>query len=121
MSYAGLLSFIYADVSKEDHRVQAALGWLRQNFTLEENPGLGKQGLYYYYHLMAKALSASKTTTLQASGKSHDWARELAIELINRQQSAGFWVNDTGRWMERDPILVTAYGLLTLELIKPRF
>jgi squalene-hopene/tetraprenyl-beta-curcumene cyclase len=120
MSYAGLLSFIYADVSKEDHRVQAALGWLRQNFTLEENPGLGKQGLYYYYHLMAKALTASKTTTLQASGKSHDWARELAIELINRQQSAGFWVNDTGRWMEKDPVLVTAYGLLTLELIKPQ-
>jgi squalene-hopene/tetraprenyl-beta-curcumene cyclase len=120
MSYAGLLSFIYADVSKEDPRVHAALGWLRQNFTLEENPGLGKQGLYYYYHLMAKALTASKTTTLQASGKSHDWARELAIELINRQQSAGFWVNDTGRWMEKDPVLVTAYGLLTLELLKPQ-
>lgn len=119
MSYAGLLSFIYADVSKEDQRVQAALGWLRHNFTLEENPGLGKQGLYYYYHLMAKALTASKTTTLQASGKSHDWARELAIELINRQQTEGFWVNDTGRWMEKDPVLVTAYGLLTLELIKP--
>ncbi len=118
MSYAGLLSFIYADVSKEDQRVQAALGWLRQNFTLEENPGLGKQGLYYYYHLMAKALTASKTTTLQASGKSHDWARELAIELINRQQSAGFWINDTGRWMEKDPVLVTSYGLLTLELVK---
>lgn len=117
MSYAGLLSFIYADVSKEDHRVQAALDWLRHNFTLEENPGLGKQGLYYYYHLMAKALTASKTSTLQASGKSHDWARELAIELINRQQSGGFWVNDTGRWMEKDPVLVTAYGLLTLELI----
>jgi squalene-hopene/tetraprenyl-beta-curcumene cyclase len=120
MSYAGLLSFIYADISKEDQRVQAALGWLRQNFTLEENPGLGKQGLYYYYHLMAKALTASNTTTLQASGIAHDWARELAIELINRQQSAGFWINDTGRWMEKDPVLVTAYGLLTLELIQPR-
>jgi squalene-hopene/tetraprenyl-beta-curcumene cyclase len=120
MSYAGLLSFIYADVSREDPRVQAALDWLRQNFTLEENPGLGRQGLYYYYHLMAKALTASKTTTLQSSGKSHDWARELAIELINRQQSAGFWVNDTGRWMEKDSVLVTAYGLLTLELLKPQ-
>ena len=120
MSYAGLLSFIYADVSKDDQRVQAALGWLQRNFTLEENPGLGKQGLYYYYHLMAKALTASKTTTLHASGKTHDWARELAIELINRHESAGFWVNETGRWMEKDAVLVTAYGLLTLELIKTR-
>jgi squalene-hopene/tetraprenyl-beta-curcumene cyclase len=120
MSYAGLLSFIYADVSKQDQRIQAALGWLQNNFTLEENPGLGKQGLYYYYHLMAKALAASETRTFEAAGKSHDWARELAIELINRQDAAGFWINDTGRWMEKDAALVTSYGLLTLELIRPR-
>lgn len=120
MSYAGLLSFIYADVSKQDQRIQAALGWLQNNFTLEENPGLGKQGLYYYYHLMAKALVASETRTFEAAGKSHDWARELAIELINRQDSSGFWINDTGRWMEKDAALVTSYGLLTLELIRPR-
>lgn len=120
MSYAGLLSFIYADVSKQDQRIQAALGWLQNNFTLEENPGLGKQGLYYYYHLMAKALVASETQTFEAAGKSHDWARELAIELINRQDASGFWLNDTGRWMEKDAALVTSYGLLTLELIRPR-
>lgn len=120
MSYAGLLSFMYADVSRQDQRVQAALGWLHNNFTLEENPGLGKQGLYYYYHLMAKALAASETQTFEAAGKTHDWARELAIELINRQDAAGFWVNDTGRWMEKDSSLVTSYGLLTLELIRQR-
>jgi squalene-hopene/tetraprenyl-beta-curcumene cyclase len=120
MSYQGLISVIFADVSKQDQRIQAALGWLKNNFTLEENPGLGKQGLYYYYHLMAKALAASETQTFEAAGKSHDWARELAIELINRQDASGFWLNDTGRWMEKDAALVTSYGLLTLELIRPR-
>lgn len=118
MSYAGLLSFIYAEIPKEDPRIDAALGWLKANFTLEENPGLGKQGLYYYYHLMAKALVASGVETLQTAGKPRQWARELGIELINRQDSGGFWVNDTGRWMEKDQVLVTAYSLLTLELLR---
>ena len=36
MSYAGLLSFIYADVKKDDPRVRAAVEWLSKNFTLED-------------------------------------------------------------------------------------
>lgn len=121
MSYAGLLSFIYAEIPKEDPRIEAALDWLKGNFTLEENPGLGKQGLFYYYHLMAKALVASGVETLQTAGKTRLWARELGIELVNRQESGGFWVNDTGRWMEKDQVLVTAYSLLTLELLRSSF
>lgn len=120
MSYAGLLSFIYAEIPGDDPRITAAREWLHDHFTLTENPGLGKQGLFYYYHLMAKALAASGTTTLQTKGTTHDWARELGIELINRQESGGFWVNDTGRWMEKNEVLVTSYCLLTLELLRNR-
>src|SRR4029077_18042475 len=57
MSYAGLLSYIYADLKTDDPRVTAVMDWLRANFTLDENPGLGPQGLFYYYHTMAKALT----------------------------------------------------------------
>lgn len=39
MTYAGLKSFLYAGVSKEDPRVQGALGWIRAHYTLDENPG----------------------------------------------------------------------------------
>ena len=120
MSYAGLLSFIYAEIPREDPRIEAAQAWLRENFTLQENPGLGKQGLFYYYHLMAKALAASGVETLEAGGKTHHWARELGVELVNRQESGGFWVNDTGRWMEKNQVLVTSYCLLTLELLRSR-
>jgi squalene-hopene/tetraprenyl-beta-curcumene cyclase len=120
MSYAGLLSFIYAEIPAEDPRVTAAHAWLQANFTLAENPGLGKQGLFYYYHLMAKALTASGVQTLATNGTTHNWPRELGIELINRQESGGFWVNDTGRWMEKNEVLVTAYCLLTLELLRGR-
>jgi squalene-hopene/tetraprenyl-beta-curcumene cyclase len=121
MTYAGLLSFIYADLKANDPRVIATKDWLGKNFTLEENPGLGRAGLYYYYHLMAKGLAASGTDSLPlASGQSVDWADALAKKLIHLQQADGSWVNDTGRWMEKDPVLVTAYCLIALETIAQR-
>jgi squalene-hopene/tetraprenyl-beta-curcumene cyclase len=118
MTYAGLLSFIYAEVKKDDPRVQAALEWLQKNYTLEENPGLGRAGLYYYYHLAAKGLaSAGVRDFTTPEGQKVDWARDLALKLINLQNADGSWVNDTARWMEKDPILVTTYGVLTLEIV----
>ena len=121
MTYAGLLSFIYADVKKDDPRVAAALDWLTKNYTLEENPGLEKQGYYYYLHLMTKGLAASGIKELTtADGKKVDWARETALKLINLQQGNGAWANDTARWMEKDPVLVTSYALLALEILHRR-
>jgi squalene-hopene/tetraprenyl-beta-curcumene cyclase len=118
MSYAGLLSFVYADMSKDDPRVQAAMDWLRKNYTLEENPGMGRQGLFYYYHLMAKGLTVAGVNELQtADQKKVDWARDLALKLINIQNADGSWVNDTARWMEKDAVLVTSYCVLALETI----
>jgi squalene cyclase len=38
MTYAGLKSFIHAGLLPEDDRVQAAYRWIRNNFTVEENP-----------------------------------------------------------------------------------
>jgi squalene-hopene/tetraprenyl-beta-curcumene cyclase len=64
MTYAGLLSYLYADLKRDDPRVTAAHDWLRRNFTLTENPGMGPEWLFYYYHLMAKALSALDVTEL---------------------------------------------------------
>ncbi|MFZ4767891.1 MAG: prenyltransferase/squalene oxidase repeat-containing protein, partial [Roseimicrobium sp.] len=48
ISYAGMLSFIYAGLSADDPRVQAALQWLAENYTLDENPGMGQEGKFYY-------------------------------------------------------------------------
>jgi squalene-hopene/tetraprenyl-beta-curcumene cyclase len=49
MTYAGLLSLIYAEVKADDERVKAAVDWLSRHFTIDENPGQGAQGFYYYY------------------------------------------------------------------------
>jgi squalene-hopene/tetraprenyl-beta-curcumene cyclase len=118
ISYAGLLSYIYADLKPEDPRVQAVVEWLGNNFTLEENPGMGPQGLYYYFHTMAKALSLYGMDRLEvADGRKIDWRRQLALRLLDLQNADGSWENDNGRWWEKDPALVTAYAVMTLELL----
>ncbi|MFB3040190.1 MAG: prenyltransferase/squalene oxidase repeat-containing protein [Candidatus Poribacteria bacterium] len=117
MTYAGLLSLIYANVDKNDPRIQAAVGWIQKHFTVEENYGMGKQGLFYNYHTMAKALSVyADPIIVDAKGTRHDWYRELAGKLISEQTPQGFWKNDASRWMERDPVLVTSYSILALEI-----
>ncbi len=120
MSYAGLKSMLFAGLTADDPRVKAALDWARKHYTLTENPGLGEAGLYYYYHLFAKALDATGQDTItDAEGNVHHWRQELAAELVRRQQPDGSWINKDSRWMEGDPNLVTGYALLTLSYCRP--
>ncbi len=118
ISYAGLLSYAYAKLDQNDARVTAVLEWLRNNYTLEENPGMGPQGYYYYLHLMSKALSTVGVNRLDLEGgDSIDWRRALAMRLINLQRTDGSWLNSNGRWWENDPVLVTAYSVMALEFL----
>lgn len=124
MTYAGLLSFIYASVDKNDPRVQSAFDWSRKHWTLEENPGMALQGLYYYYQTLAKALAVMGTDVIALeSGESINWRTELIKKLISLQKiepdGTGYWVNSEGRWWEADPTLVTSYTLLALTMALP--
>ena len=121
MTYAGLKSMIYAGLSREDPRVRAALTYITRHYSLEENPGLGQQGLYYYYHTFAKTMAVLETPTItDAGGVSHNWRAELVAALAKRQQADGSWVNPADRFMEGDPSLVTAYALLALAYTRPQ-
>jgi squalene-hopene/tetraprenyl-beta-curcumene cyclase len=119
MSYSGLLSLVYSDLDESDQRVKAVINWLSDNYTLKENPGLGGQGLYYYYHAMAKSLVAANKPTLEGQdGLKIDWRSELAATIINEQREDGSWLNTkASRWMENDPVLVTSYAIMTLQQI----
>ncbi|NNE01518.1 MAG: terpene cyclase/mutase family protein [Pirellulaceae bacterium] len=116
MTYAGLKSMIYAGLTADDPRVAAAMRFIQKNYTLEDNPGMGKAGLYYYYHTFAKALDVANVEVLDdKDGNPHPWREELATHLVGKQQSDGAWVNESNdRWMEGDRQLVTAYALLAL-------
>jgi squalene-hopene/tetraprenyl-beta-curcumene cyclase len=117
MTYAGLKSLLYADISKDDPRVKAALRWISGNYTLEMNPGLNNaQGLYYYYHTYATALRAyGQDTITDAKGVKHDWRKELEAKLAAVQLPDGSYVNAADRWMESNPVLVTTYVVLSLQ------
>ena len=120
MTYAGLKSMIYAGVGADDPRVKAAVAFLRKHYSLEDNPGVGQQGLYYYYQTMAKALDAfGEPKFADASGAEHDWKAELLDKLSELQLPDGSWVNPNTRWMEGDPNLVSGYALLALAHCKP--
>ena len=115
MTYAFLKTMIYADVKKDDPRVVAAYDWIRKNYSVEENPQMGQQGLFYYYHTMAKALKAiGEPTLMDDKGVAHDWRKDLTEKILSLQAADGSWVNKNDRWFESNPDLVTAYGILTL-------
>lgn len=118
ISYGGMLSYIYANLKRDDPRVVAVFDWLRANYTLEENPGMGPQGLYYYLHTMTKALTAYGVEELELKdGRKQNWRKEVAMRLLNLQRQDGSWLNDNARWLEKDPALVTSYAVLSLEMI----
>lgn len=118
MTYAGFKSYIYADLKRDDPRVQAAYNWIKKNYTLDRNPGLPDaqkhQGLYYYYMTKGRALRAWGLTSIDTPEGTRDWANDLIAKLVELQQEDGSWVNGEDRWMEGDPNLVTAYSLIAL-------
>jgi len=125
MTYAGVKSLIYAGVSKDEPRVKTALAWLKKTYTVEANAGmppqLASRGLYYYYHTMAKTLDVLGEDTFEdAKGVKHDWRTDLFRAIEKRQNAEGAWTNETDRWMEGDPNLVTGYVLMTLSHLKPK-
>jgi len=119
MTYAGLKSFLYAGIGKDDPRVKAALGWIKRHYTLTENPGQGQAGLFYYYHTFAKAMTALGEDVFEdAKGAKHPWRKELFEELKKRQKPDGTWANENRAFLENTPELATAFAVLALGYCK---
>jgi squalene-hopene/tetraprenyl-beta-curcumene cyclase len=119
MTYAGLKSFLYAGVGKDDPRVKAAVNWIRNHYTVKENPGQGQAGLYYYYVTFAKAMAAlGEDPFVDAKGVKHDWRQELFDELKGRQKPDGSWANANRAFLENAPELATAFAVLALSYCK---
>ncbi|MFA4985196.1 MAG: prenyltransferase/squalene oxidase repeat-containing protein [Candidatus Brocadiia bacterium] len=118
MTYAGLLSMVYANIGPDDMRVKSAMAWIDGNYSVHENVAMGNAGLFYYYRMMSKALSTASVKTLKTATGDKDWAQEMAAAIIEKQQPDGSWVNTNAAWMESDPILVTAYCVRALSFCR---
>jgi squalene-hopene/tetraprenyl-beta-curcumene cyclase len=118
-TYAGLLSYSWANLQKNDRRVQAAFKWIGENYTLDENPGIGAKALYYYYMVFAKALQVmGEPVITDAKGGKHNWREELAAKLLSLQLADGSWVNDKNpAEMQGNKTLVTSFAMMAIGAI----
>ena len=118
-TYAGVLSYAWANLQRNDRRVQNAFKWISNNYTLEENPGIGQKAVYYYYMVFAKALQAlGENTITNAKGVRHNWREELAAKLLSLQLADGSWVNEKNpAEMQGNKTLVTSLSMLAIESI----
>jgi squalene-hopene/tetraprenyl-beta-curcumene cyclase len=117
-TYAGILSYSWATVKKDDHRVQAVLKWIRDNYTVEENPGVGQKTVYYYYMVFAKALQAiGEPIIVDGRGQRHNWREDLGRKLLSLQHPEGYWVNEEKWEMQDNKVLVTAFTMSAIQAI----
>jgi hypothetical protein len=125
-SYEDVLPFVYLPLEADQQVALRAYEALRLHYDLERNPDLtkrygelgfpGTQGLYYYYLLVARALSVRGLPWIDlSSGARRDWVRELSGKLLSLQRAEGAWKNADGHWWEQEPVLVTSYALLALQ------
>lgn len=121
ITYAGFKSLIYADLRRDDPRVLSASRWISEHYTLEENPGLGQSGYYYYLLSLSRALDAWGSDTVEVmqadalSPRPVRWEDDLIDRLGQLQQEDGSFEVRADRWMENNPVLITAYGLIALQ------
>ena len=116
ITYVGLLAMIQSKLTRQDPRVISAFDYCTKHWTLDENPGQGQQGIYFYYNILTRALCATGVDTIpHADGKAIAWREALIKKVISLQKEDGSWINENNRWWENDPVLVTSYSLLALE------
>ncbi len=133
MTYAGLLSYIYAEVDRTDPRVEATVNWAVSHWGLGSNNAVSggsqahdtkdeKEGLYYLLNVMSKGLAAYGQDVFQPAGhESFNWRTQMIETLMSLQKTdaktgQGYWINEVGRYWESDPVLVTSYALIALQV-----
>jgi squalene-hopene/tetraprenyl-beta-curcumene cyclase len=131
MTYALISSYVALDLTAEDPRVAAALAWVKDHYQFDANPGMRpgaeRQGLMYYYLLMARTmdhLDYAKFTL--KDGKEVDWRSDLfqvimgsaiPTEVGGDKTGGLLWMNSEKRWGESVPHIATTYMVTALKHI----
>ena len=119
ITYSGLESLVYCRLDRADPRVRSTLDWASRHWTVDENPGVGDQGLYFFYDILSRALTAAGIDSIPragdaAGGAPIDWRAELVAKIVSLQREDGSFVNANGRFWENDPVLATSYSVVSL-------
>jgi hypothetical protein len=116
MTYAGLKSLLYAGVDKDDIRVKKAYDWIRDHYSVDENPHFGTSSLYYYFMTATQSLKTfGDNTILDGQGIRRDWRADFLNKIISLQHEEGYWVNSDGRYQENVKDLATAYSVIAMK------
>ncbi len=103
---------------EDDHKLDLAINWLAERFSVTRNPraGGGQSALYYYLYGLERA---GRLTARRFIGE-HDWYREGAEFLVHDQDSLShYW---QGSWhAERDPRISTYMALLFISKGRRQF
>jgi squalene-hopene/tetraprenyl-beta-curcumene cyclase len=121
MTAAGLWSYLAAGEDTDSAAAGAALNWLGTRFSVTENPGFDDAAYYYYAWALARALRTAGAPALRSyEGTVIHWAKDLATELITRQQADGRWTNTgSSSYWEDNPIVATTFAVLAIEAMMP--
>lgn len=131
MTYALISSYVALDLKPEDPRVAAALAWVKDHYQFDANPGMRpgaeRQGLFYYYLVMARTLDMLDQGSMTLKdGKNVDWRADLFENImgaaiptaVKEVQGAGLmWMNSEQRWGESVPHISTTYMVMALKHI----
>ena len=128
--YEDLLPMVYLELTPEQQIVLRARKALERRYTPERNPDLtarygeqgfleGKQGKFYYWLNVARTMTTlGEAVIVTLDGVRHDWASEIAAQILAAQRGDGAWVNPEARWWEGEPGITTAYAVLALKLCR---
>jgi len=96
----------------EENRIQDALTWLGNSFSVRRNPGRRGRGSTWHYYYLYGLERVGRLTAERLIGE-HDWYREGAEFLVSQQDPfSKHWVGQ-GHSEDR-PHIATAYALLFL-------
>lgn len=93
-------------------RIRNALGWLVENFSVNDNPSSGRYNYYFLYSLER----VGQILGTEFFGE-HEWYPLGARYLVDRQSENGSWPTGPG---EGNPLLTTSYALLFLVRATPQ-
>ena len=98
---------------KVERSIHDGLAWLNHHFTVKNNPP-GGQGWHYYYLF---GLERAGVLTNKKFIGDHDWYREGADYLVDRQKDDGSWSRGRGPRAEERMYSDTCFALLFLNRV----